>query len=156
MSELNKNPKREENTESTGSGEQDIESKPKVSGEQSSEKQEQSGGEQGTAEISKDARMFGMLCHLLGIFTWLVGPLIVWLIKREDDKFIDEQGKEAVNFQITLLIAYAVAGVTAAFCVGFFIGAAAWICSLIFCIMGAVKANKGEAYRYPVSIRFIK
>lgn len=150
MSELNENPEREENTESAGAG------------EQSSEKQEQSGGEgvegseQGTAEISKEARTFGMLCHLLGIFTWLVGPLIVWLIKREDDKFIDEQGKEAVNFQITLLIAYAVAGVTAAFCVGFFIGAAAWICSLIFCIMGTVKANKGEAYRYPVSIRFIK
>ncbi len=143
MAESNENPKKEERTENTGGKEPD--SKPEVSG-----------GE-GTAEVSKDARMFGMLCHLLGILTWIVGPLIVWLIKREDDKFIDDNGKEALNFQITVLIGYAIAGITIpAACIGVFIGSAVWIFNLIFCIMGAVKANDGQVYRYPISIRLIK
>jgi len=122
---------------------------------QKAEPAESTGGE-GTAEVSKDARMFGMLCHLLGILTWIVGPLIIWLIKREDDKFIDEHGKEALNFQITILIAYAVGGITTFICIGFFIMLAAWIFNLIFCIMGAIKANDGQPYRYPISIRLIK
>ena len=57
-------------------------------------------------ETSKDARMWGMLCHLLGLFTSFVGPLIIWLLKKAEDPFIDDQGKEALNFQITLAIAF--------------------------------------------------
>lgn len=110
----------------------------------------------GGGAVSKDAKMWGMLCHLLGLFTSFVGPLIIWLLKKEEDPFIDDQGKEALNFQITVLIASIVSGVLAMFCIGVFLGMAVGVVDLIFCIIATVKANSGEKYRYPVSIRFIK
>ena len=106
--------------------------------------------------VSKDAKTFAMLCHLLGIFTSFVGPLIVWLIKKDEDKFIDDQGKEALNWQITFIIGWIIGGLSMFICIGFILLPALWVCDIIFCIMGAVKANKGEAYRYPVAIRLVK
>ncbi len=111
---------------------------------------------QPSTEVSKDARMWGMLCHLLGLFTCFIGPLIIWLIKKDEDPFIDDQGKEALNFQITVAIAWIVSAVLTVICVGFFLGIAVSIADLVFSIVASVKANGGEAYRYPVSIRFIK
>ena len=110
----------------------------------------------GQGQVSKDARNMALLCHLLAILTGFLGPLILWMIKKDDDPFIDEHGKEALNFQIALLIAWVVGGLLTVVCVGFFILMAAGICDLIFCIIAAVKANNGELYRYPLSIRFIK
>ncbi len=107
-------------------------------------------------EVSKDARMWAMLCHLLGLFTCFIGPLIVWLIKKEEDPFINNQGKEALNFQITVAIASVVSALLAVICIGIILGMVVAVADLVFCIVAAVKANSGEAYRYPVSIRFIK
>ena len=109
-----------------------------------------------SGEVSKDARMWAMLCHLLGLFTCFIGPLIIWLIKKDEDPFVDNQGKEALNFQITIAIASIVSALLAVICVGVFLGIAVWILDLIFCIIASIKASSGEAYRYPVSIRFIK
>ncbi|MFA5239470.1 MAG: DUF4870 domain-containing protein [Phycisphaerae bacterium] len=106
--------------------------------------------------VSKDARMWAMLCHLLGLFTSFIGPLIIWMLKKEEDPFVDSQGKEALNFQITVLIASIVSGLLTMLCIGVFLGMAVCIADIIFCIIACVKANGGEAYRYPVSIRFIK
>ncbi len=111
---------------------------------------------QPSTEVSKDARMWGMLCHLLGLFTCFIGPLIIWLIKKDEDPFIDNQGKEALNFQITVAIAALVSAVLTVVCVGFFLGIAVSIADLVFCILASIKANGGEKYRYPVSIRLIK
>jgi len=111
---------------------------------------------QPSTEVSKDARMWGMLCHLLGLFTCFIGPLIIWLIKKDEDPFIDNQGKEALNFQITVAIAGIVSAVLTVVCVGFFLGIAVSIADLVFCILASIKANGGEKYRYPVSIRLIK
>ena len=115
-----------------------------------------SGSAQGQAgvEANKDARTFAMLAHLLAIFTCFLGPLIIWLVKKDEHSFVDEQGKEALNFQITILIVYVVAGFLPI--IGCFLAPAAWVVNLIFCIMGCTAANKGEHYRYPVSLRFIK
>lgn len=110
----------------------------------------------GGGAVSKDAKMWGMLCHLLGLFTSFVGPLIIWLLKKEEDAFIDDQGKEALNFQITVLIASIVSGLLTMVCIGVFLAMAVGIVDLIFCIIATVKANSGEKYRYPVSIRIIK
>jgi hypothetical protein len=124
--------------------------------------QETGGTEQGvqqaqpSTEISKDARTFAMLAHLLAIFTSFVGPLVIWLVKKDEHPFVDEQGKEALNFQITVVIAYVVAGLLTFLCIGFLLFSAVWVVNLIFCIMACVAVNKGEHYRYPVSIRFIK
>lgn len=109
-----------------------------------------------TPEVSQNAKNMALLCHLLGFFTCFIGPLIVWLIKKDDDPYIDQQGKEALNFQITLTIAYIVGMILTPVCIGFFILAAVGLADIIFVIMACIASSKGEAYRYPVSIRLIK
>ncbi len=106
--------------------------------------------------VSKDAKTFAMLAHLLGIFTCFVGPLIIWLVKKDEHPFVDEQGKEALNFQITIAIAYVAASLLSFLCIGFLLFPAVGVVDLIFCIMACIAANKGDHYRYPVSIRLIK
>ncbi|WP_338874949.1 DUF4870 domain-containing protein [Spirosoma sp. SC4-14] len=109
-----------------------------------------------------DARMWAMFAHLsalTGFFTIvgsLVGPLIVWQIQKEKSDFVDFHGKEAVNFNITVAIAAAICFVLFLLLIGVFL---LWIVGtvwLIFTIIAAIKANNGEYYRYPFSIRFIK
>jgi len=107
-------------------------------------------------ESSKDARMWAMLCHLLAIFTGFIAPLIIWLVKKDEDPFVDNQGKEALNFQITVAIAMVVSGLLNFACIGVVLMPAVGIVDLVFCIIASIKANSGIAYRYPVSIRFIK
>ena len=106
----------------------------------------------------QDSRTMGMLSHLLGILTGFLGPLIIWLIKKDEKPFVDDQGKEALNFQLTVLIAYVASMLLA--CITFGLGGLLFIplivVVIIFAIMGAIAANKGEAYRYPVNIRMIK
>ncbi len=136
-----------------------------VSAEHPKSIQEEKAGE----EISKDARMWAMICHLAGLvwfawFAWLivpvvgniVAPLIIWQIKKEEFPFVDEQGKEAVNFQISILIYGIVAGLLCFACVGFVLLLAVAVFDLIFLLIAAVKANNGEHYRYPLTIRFVK
>ncbi|MHC4623710.1 MAG: DUF4870 domain-containing protein [Planctomycetota bacterium] len=115
------------------------------------------------AEVSKDARMWAMFCHLAGLALFIlpgignvVGPLIFWQIKKDEFAFVDNQGKEAVNFQISMSIYGAVAGLLCFACVGVFLLPAVVVVDLVFLLIAAVKANNGESYRYPLCIRFIK
>ena len=107
-----------------------------------------------------DSKTMAMLCHLLVIFTGFIGPLIIWLIKKGESKFIDQQGKEALNFALTILIA-SVALVVLWFIpiIGWVAGCLAWpalmACNIVFGILSTIKVNNGEPYRYPVCIRFI-
>ncbi|WP_061962383.1 DUF4870 domain-containing protein [Demequina flava] len=115
----------------------------------------------GAALTEKDSRLYAMLGHLGIAVSALVGvtifaPLVIWLIFRERSAYVDEQGKEAVNFSIMLFIAYVVGWILAFVLIGFVILFAAWLLSIIFGIMAAIAANKGEHYRYPMTIRFIK
>jgi uncharacterized Tic20 family protein len=107
-------------------------------------------------EPDKDSKMMGMLAHLLSIFLGFLGPLIIWLIKKDTSPFVDDQGKEALNFQLVMLIAWLVGGATACFGIGLIVIFGAWLCTIIFGILGALEANKGNAYRYPFNIRFVK
>ena len=107
-----------------------------------------------------DEKTMAMLAHLLGGITCVLGPLIICLIKKDESPFVNDQGKEAVNFQLSILIGYAVTGVLSGvpvlgciFMLAFF---ACAIVGLIFGILGCVEANKGVVYRYPYALRFIK
>lgn len=114
--------------------------------------------------------MWAMLIHLSGavgtfLAMWglpgnLLIPLIAWLIKREDSPFIDDQGKEAVNFQITMTIAGFVCWLlifTFVFaCIGFPLLIALGIYEMVVAIIAGVKANEGVPFRYPLTIRLIK
>ena len=109
-----------------------------------------------------DARMWAMLIHLsalTGLFTGigsLVAPIVIWQIQKDKSAFIDYHGKEAVNFQITMAIAFAISFVLMFILIGIFLVSIVGIVWLVFIIIAAVKANNGEYYRYPLTIRFIK
>lgn len=105
---------------------------------------------------SKDALNLAVLCHVLGFFTSFLGPLILWLMKKDGDAYVEHHGREALNFQITLLIAYVVGGLLSFVCIGLVIIAATWIADIVFSILAAVAASKGQRYEYPVSLRLIK
>ena len=118
---------------------------------------------QQAAPISREARKWAMLCHLVALVGllgngvgFLLGPLVVWLLKREDDPFVDEQGKEAVNFQITMFIAALICAPFVLVLIGILFLIVIGLMMTIFPIIGAIKANEGESYRYPLSFRFIK
>lgn len=107
-------------------------------------------------EVSKDSMNMAMLAHLLAIFTGFLGPLIIWLIKKDDAPFVDRHGKEALNFQLTILIAMFISGILTFACIGFVLMPIVWVVDLIFCIIAAIKASKGEEYRYPLTLRLVK
>lgn len=92
------------------------------------------------------------------IFTAWIVPLIIFLVKKDESPFIREQSRQSLNFQLTLIIAYIIADVIAVITLGF--GAifylVIWIVALVFMIIAAVAANKGEVYKVPMSIQFVK
>ena len=103
---------------------------------------------------TSEDRQMGLFCHLGGAFLGFLVPLIIWVMKKDTSKFLDDQGKEALNFQLTLMIGHLVGGVT--ICITFgSINMVLWVLGLVFGIMGGVAANKGEVYRYPINIRMI-
>ncbi len=111
----------------------------------------------GAAPLSpSDERLWATLAHIGPVLTSFVAPLLIWLVFRERSRFVDDQGKEALNFQISLAIAYVVGIITAFLVIGFFILLAAWILAIVFGIQGAIVASRGEPYRYPLTWRVIK
>lgn len=107
---------------------------------------------------TSDDNSVAMLVHLSGIFLSFIVPLIVWLVNKDkpEKAFLNEHSKEALNFQITLLIAYFVSGILMMVLIGFLTYAVAWIGCIVFSVLAGLAANKGESYRYPISLRLIK
>jgi len=102
------------------------------------------------------------LCHLLGLagltaipFANVLAPLVLWIWKRESNPGVDAHGKEAVNFQISMTIYTILAGLSMLVLVGFVLMPAVLVTNLVLMIIAAVKASRGEFYRYPLTIRFI-
>jgi uncharacterized protein len=102
----------------------------------------------------KDSITMALLCHLLGIFTSFLVPLIIWLLKKDSSPFVDDQAKEALNFQITRILA--TFACLSAFCIAPFLIAAVQITCLVFAIIATTQSSKGIAYRYPVCLRLVK
>lgn len=115
-----------------------------------------------TETISKDERMWGMLCHLMAFSGYLIplgsvlGPLVIWMIKKDEMPFVDDQGKESLNFQLTMLIAVIVSVILMFVLIGFLLLGVLLIFQIVVIVMAAIKANDGVKYRYPYTIRFIK
>lgn len=111
---------------------------------------------------SKDERMWGMLTHLSAFsffifpFGNILGPLIVWQIKKEEFPFVDDQGKEAVNFQISMTIYGIISTLLIVMIIGIALLAAVFITTFVLTIIAGIKANEGIHYRYPLVIRVIK
>jgi uncharacterized Tic20 family protein len=85
-----------------------------------------------------------------------LGPLVVWLLKKNVSPFVDEQGKNSLNFQITVTIAALVCIPLAFIGIGFILLLGLFVADLVFVILASVKANQGESYKYPVSLTLIR
>ncbi len=111
--------------------------------------------------ITSEDRSWGMLAHIAALAGYLIplgniiGPLVVWAMKRDISPFVDFHGKESINFQITMTIYVALSIILTLFVVGIVLLVAVGIFELIMIIVAAIKASNGEYFRYPLSIRFI-
>jgi len=95
--------------------------------------------------------MWSLLAHIGGIFFFFVAPLIVYLIYKDRDPFVRRHAVQALNFQIIVAIALMISSIlTGVFFVFFFLWPAVLICNVVFSIMAAMAANKGEEYTYPI------
>jgi uncharacterized Tic20 family protein len=115
-----------------------------------------------TSSTSSEVRTWSVLCHasaLLGLFFHffghLLGPLLVWLIKRGDAPEIDANGKESLNFQLSMLIYDIIAGILCLVVIGIPILIALWILNTVFVIIASIRTSEGKFYHYPFTIRFL-
>ncbi|MHC4474292.1 MAG: DUF4870 domain-containing protein [Planctomycetota bacterium] len=112
-------------------------------------------------EIPKEAKNMAVLCHVLGL-AGFAGPLVIWLLKRGVHNFVDAEGKKALNFQFSLLIAYiTVVFLGSIFGLGYMsIGGALvlllWVANAALVTVAALKAGDGKDWRYPVAIKFLR
>jgi uncharacterized protein len=102
-----------------------------------------------------DQRTWAVVSHLGGVFVSFVVPLVIWLVFKGRGAYLEDQAKEALNFQITLLIAYVVGGILSVIGIGLLILFATWVFAIVFAIIAAVASGRGEPYRYPVNIRLV-
>ena len=110
---------------------------------------------------NKDENMWAMFCHLSALvgfvipFGNIIAPLVIWTLKKDESEHVNDQGKEAINFQISItvyilisvLLIFVVIGIPMLIIIGIF--------SLIMTVIAAINANDGNKYRYPFTIRFI-
>lgn len=110
----------------------------------------------------KQERNWGMGCHLAALggfvipFGNIIGPLVLWLLKRDESEFVDDQGKESLNFQITVTILAILSGILIILIIGIGLLILVGIFSLVMIILATIKASEGEKYRYPFNFRLIK
>jgi uncharacterized Tic20 family protein len=113
--------------------------------------------------ISRDERTWAMLAHISTLvgytvipFGNIIAPLIIWLVKKDQSWFIDDQAKESLNFQISMLIYALISAVLILVLIGIVLIPILYVFGVVMVIVAAIKANDGVQYRYPITIRFIK
>lgn len=107
------------------------------------------------AETSHEARNMAMLCHLLGLLGFLA-PLVIWLSERDKHKFVDEHGREAMNYQVSLMIYVLVAVALCFVRVGLYVLWVVIAVHTLLVVIGTAKAARGRPWRYPIAIRFLR
>jgi len=108
------------------------------------------------ASSPSDDKTMALLAHLLAIFTSFIAPLIIYLVKKDSSPFVERHAREALNFQITMAIAFLVCGLLILVIVGIFLLPIVGILNLVFCILATIAAAKGNEYRYPFALRLVK
>ncbi len=106
--------------------------------------------------VSHEEKVTGMLAHLLGIFTWFIGPLIILLVSEKKHGFVYKNAVHAINFQISVTIYAIVCSILVFVLIGLLLLPILAIFTLIVEIIGSVRAYEGDVYKYPLEIPFIK
>jgi uncharacterized protein len=106
---------------------------------------------------NNDDRNLAMLTHLSGFILCFIVPLVVWLMfkDRADKSYLVGEAKEALNFQVTVLIGYVICGILTIIIIGVFLTWLLWIANLILCIIAAVRVSSNGTYRYPFALRLV-
>lgn len=108
------------------------------------------------AEVPSESRGWAAAAHLVPFLgLGFIAPLVIWLIKRDEDAFVEEHAREALNFQISFLIYMVVSGVLILLIIGIFLMLVVGLWALVVMIIAGVKAASGERYRYSFIIRFV-
>lgn len=102
----------------------------------------------------EDARVMSILAHVLGIFTGFIGPLIIYLVAT--DKTSKVHAKNALNWQISVIIYWIISFILMIVLVGFLLMVVLMILNLVFCVLAAVNASKDKVWKYPLSFNFFK
>ena len=112
----------------------------------------------GSGNISQDDKNVAMLAHLLSAFFGFLPPLVLWLLHKDKagKDFVHDQTKEAWNFQITVVLAVFVSCVLMIVGIGFLLFGLVWVANFVLCLIVALAASKGTAYRYPFALRLVK
>lgn len=105
---------------------------------------------------TSEERTMAILSHILCIFVWFIGPLVIYLIKKDESTFVSSHAKESLNFQLTLLIGWMVVCILIWFVIGIPLAIFLWIANIVLVIMATIKASEGKLYKYPFSIKFVK
>lgn len=120
------------------------------------------GQEIDTAAVSKNSRDMAMWCHLSSLsglfvpFGGLIGPIVIWAMKKDDDSFVNRHGIAAINFRISVYLYSLICLLLALVVVGFFLLGALALADLIFTVIAAIKASEGKEFTYPLSLRLIR
>lgn len=123
---------------------------------------EQPSGSVAATSVSKEERNWAMFAHLSGLLTFvtgiggILGPLVIWLIRKDQGGFSVDQAKEALNFQITVFLLALVCWLLVLILIGFVLLTILGIVNLVLIVVAAVKASEGISYRYPFNLRLIK
>lgn len=107
---------------------------------------------------SSDDKTLALITHLSGIVLGFIVPLVIWLVNKDNPakSYITDESKEALNFQITILIGYVISWVLMFIVIGFFLWFVVIIANLVFCILAAMSVSSKGSYRYPFALRLIK
>ena len=102
---------------------------------------------------TSDERTLAILCHVLALFFWIIPPLIIYLIKKDESAYVTAHARESLNFQLTMSIAGIVLFLTL---IGILLLWVLAIIVVVLVIVATIRASENKLYRYPMTIRFIK
>lgn len=111
---------------------------------------------------SAEEKQMAMFCHLASLAGYVIpfgnifGPMVLWLMKRETMPFVDKEGKESLNFQISMTIYMIVAVILCFFCIGVPLLISLAIFDIVVVVMACLESSKGNAYRYPLCLRLVE
>ena len=107
---------------------------------------------------TSDERTMAILSHILAIVPGIgiFGPLVIWLVKKNESPFVEANARESLNFQLTIIIAYIISGILVVVVIGLLLLAVLWVLNLVLVIIATVKASENKIYLYPFNLRLIK
>lgn len=117
--------------------------------------QVQSSGHHGAGPQSGEDTTWAVLAHLSYFVLGLIAPLVIYLVKKDSSPFVRQQAAEALNFHLTLTIAFVVSAILVIVLIGLLLLVAVFLVGAVFAVLAAIAAGRGQPYRYPMTIRFV-